>query len=165
MSGRRHCRGAGLHELLRSADLVQMAAWPQTVNVLGAIKTTRNHAAMDPVGHVFALYAANMRGRLVPLDLPNGVPLDAVAAVGGAHTTLTIGLINYSPRQAVGLELKLPGMAGVSSSIWRINGAGLGDINIPGNPEAVTVTSLGGAWSPDQPLTLPAHSVTVVQLK
>ena len=64
----------GLHELLRSADLVQAAAWPQTVNVVGAVKTTRNYAAMDPVGHVLALYRAEMGGALVPLETPNSAP-------------------------------------------------------------------------------------------
>ena len=33
--------GRALHALLRAADRVGMANWPQTVNVLGAVKTTR----------------------------------------------------------------------------------------------------------------------------
>jgi alpha-N-arabinofuranosidase len=155
----------GLHELLRSADLVQAAAWPQTVNVIGAIKTTRNYAAMDPVGHVLALYGTELGGTLVPLETPKNVPLDAVAALDKKRGVLTIGLINYSPRRAISLKLKLSDKAAASTAGWRIQGAALGDFNIPGRPEAVTVAPLEGAWTPDQPLSLPAHSITVVQIK
>ena len=155
----------GLHELLRSAELVQVAAWPQTVNVIGAIKTTRNDAVMDPVGHVLALYGAEFHGRLVPLEVPTNALLDAVAASDEKRGTLTLGLINFSPRQAISLKLKLSDKAVASATAWRIEGAALGDINMPGKPEAVTVAPLQVAWSPDKVLVLPAHSITVVQLK
>ena len=56
-----------LHELIRSADVVAMANWAQTVNVIGAIKTNRNYAVMDSVGHLLALYRAQFGGRLVPV--------------------------------------------------------------------------------------------------
>jgi alpha-L-arabinofuranosidase len=155
----------GLHEMLRSADLVQAAAWPQTVNVLGAVKITQNYAAMDPAGHVLAIYGTELGGTLVPLELPKHSPLDAVAAIDKKRGVLTIGLINYSPRQAVSLKLILSGKAPASTKGWRIQGAALGDFNIPGMPEIVTVAPLEGAWTPDQPLNLPAHSITVVQFK
>ena len=58
-----------LHELIRSADLVSMANWAQTVNVIGAIKTSRNHAVLDSVGHLLALYRAQVGGSLVPVKL------------------------------------------------------------------------------------------------
>jgi alpha-N-arabinofuranosidase len=155
----------GLHEMLRSADLVQAAAWPQTVNVLGAIKTTRNFAAMDPAGHVLALYGTELGGTLVPLELPANTPLDAVAAIDKKRGVLTIGLINYSPKQAIALKLNLSGKTIASAQGWRIQGSALGDFNIPGKPESVTVAPLEAAWKPDQPLNLPAHSITVVQIK
>ncbi len=154
----------GLHELLRSADLVQAAAWPQTVNVLGAIKTTRNYAAMDPVGHVLALYGAELGGAIVPLEVPGSIPLDAVAAIDRKCGVLTLGLINYSPREIVSLKLRLSDKASRSATVWRIKGASLGEMNIPGKPEAVKVARLDEIWSPDQPLVLPAHSITVVRL-
>jgi alpha-L-arabinofuranosidase len=153
----------GLHEMLRSADLVKAAAWPQTVNVLGAVKTTRNDAAMDPVGHVLALYGTELGGTLVPLELPQNTPLDAVAAIDKKRGVLTIGLVNYSPRKAISLKLNLSGKAAWSAG-WRIQGDALGDFNIPGKPEAVTLTPLDTA-TPDQPLNLPAHSITVVQFR
>ena len=77
------------------------------MNVIGAIKTTRNHAAMDAVGHVLALYGAELGGTLVPLEVPTNVPLDAVAAVDKKRGILTVGLVNYSPREAVSLRLRL----------------------------------------------------------
>jgi alpha-N-arabinofuranosidase len=154
----------GLHELLRSADLVQAAAWPQTVNVIGAIKTTRNYAAMDPVGHVLALYGTELGGTLVPLKTPENAPIDAVAAIDKKRGVLTIGLINYSTRQPIAMKLDLSDKAVKSTKGWRIQGKALGDFNIPGQPEAVTVAPLDAAWMPSQPLNLPAHSITVIQI-
>jgi alpha-L-arabinofuranosidase len=154
----------GLHELLRSADLVQAAAWPQTVNVIGAIKTSRNDAAMDPVGHVLALYGTELGGTLVPVKMPENAPLDAVAAIDKKRGVLTIGLINYSPRQAISLKVGLSDKAVKSAKGWRIEGAALGDFNVPGRPETVAVAPLEAGWTPDQSLNLPAHSITVVQI-
>jgi alpha-N-arabinofuranosidase len=47
-----------LHELIRAADLVEIGQWAQAVNVIGAIKTSKTHASMEPVGHFLALYRA-----------------------------------------------------------------------------------------------------------
>src|SRR5439155_16401472 len=88
--------GRGLHELVRSCDLVAMANWAQTVNVIGAIKTNRTAAVLDPVGHLLALYRACLNGHLVPLAPVGDAPVDAVAGWDAQAATLTIGLINYS---------------------------------------------------------------------
>jgi alpha-L-arabinofuranosidase len=92
-------------------------------------------------------------------------PLDAVAALDAKRGTLTFGLINYSPRQTISLKLKVSGKAVAPAAAWRIEGAALGDINLPGKPEAVTVVPLKETRSADQPLILPAHSITVVQVE
>ena len=155
-----------LHELLRSADVVGMANWPQTVNVIGAIKTTRNHAAMDPVGHVLALYRAHVHGNVVPLRLASDGPLDAVAAWEAETRTLSLGLINYAVARDLAISLHVAGEGpNAAATVWRINGPSLGAINIPGRPEAVTTTGLPGAVPLDKPLRLPRHSITVVEVK
>ena len=152
----------GLHELIRSADLVYMANWAQTVNVIGAIKTSRNYAVLDSVGHLLALYRAQVGGSLLPVKLSAEVPVDAVAAFDRKTDRLSLGLVNYSPAEEVVLSLKSAGgTLPRTAQAWRINGPSLGAINVPGKPEAVTTQTLP-AVDLGKPIRLPAHSITVL---
>ena len=134
-----------------------MANWPQTVNVIGAIKTTRNHAVMDPVGHLLTLYRATVNGQVVPAVVSAPAPVDVVAALDRAAGVLSVGLINASPKEDLAMKLKISGVTGLQPATgWRIQGPELGSINVPGQPEAVTLTKLPGAVVPDKPVSLPA---------
>jgi alpha-N-arabinofuranosidase len=156
--------GRGLHELIRSADLVALANWAQTVNVIGAIKTTRNHAALDPAGHLLALYRAHLSGVLVPVTITGNVPVDAVAGWDKPAGRLTLGLINYSPRQAVDLPVRLAGVTRLPAvTAWRIEGPDLGATNMPGRPESVRTVSLSDRVGLDRAVHLPAHSITLLR--
>ena len=46
----------GLHEFFRHSDLYYMANYAQTVNVIGAIKTTKTQAEFETTGLVLKLY-------------------------------------------------------------------------------------------------------------
>ena len=93
---------AGLHEMFRSSDIVFMANYAQTVNVIGAIKTSKTAAAFDTTGLVLQLYR-NRFGR-VPVETTGvSLPLDVAAAVSNDGKTLTIGIVNPTDR-----ELELP---------------------------------------------------------
>lgn len=148
----------GLHEMLRRADLVTMACWAQTVNVIGAIKTSRTDAAMDPVGHLLALYRKNVGGRVTPVRVPADLPVDAVAAWDAPARTLAVGLVNYSPDAAASLALSVPGAK--SFRAWRIHGD-LTAINVPGEAEGVSTVAVP-APAPGEAFSLPAHSITVI---
>jgi len=151
-----------LHELIRSADLVQMANWAQTVNVIATIKTTHNYAVLDSVGHLLALYRARLGGCLVPAAVGGAAPVDAVAALDPKTRKLSIGLVNFSPDQDVNLSLSCSdGNLSGKAQGWRINGPSLGSINIPGRPETITTEPLP-AFSLGAALRLPAHSITVL---
>ncbi len=50
---------AGIHEYSRQSDIIFMANYAQTVNVIGAIKTTKTAAAFDTTGLVLKLYRAH----------------------------------------------------------------------------------------------------------
>ena len=52
---------AALHEMFRNSDLFFMANYAQTVNVIGAIKTTPTAAEMETTGLVLQLYRAALR--------------------------------------------------------------------------------------------------------
>jgi len=156
--------GRALHELIRSADLVKIAQWAQTVNVIGAIKTSRTHASMGPVGHLLTLYRARVGGKLVPVEVVGDAPIDAVAAWDAASQTLSVGLINYSPKEAVSTSLKIEGASELAvATAWRIHGPSLGAINVPGQPEQVTTKQLPEPPAFNKPVVLPAHSITVLQ--
>lgn len=157
--------GRALHELLRASDLVGMANWSQTVNVVGAIKTSRNHAVMDPVGHVLTLYRASVHGHVIPITTPASSPVDAVAALDRVAGQLAIGLINVAPREETTVTLKISGAGSLlPASASRIQGPELSSINVPGQPEAVTLTKLPGPVALDQPIVLPPHSITVLSI-
>ena len=154
-----------LHELIRAADLVEIAQWAQTVNIIGAIKTSRTHASMGPVGHFLALYRARVGGDVAPTSLSSNAPLDVVAARDEEKKILSLGLINYSPREDVAVNLDVRG-GGDFQTIrgWRITGPGLDAINVPGRPEEVVTTELPHGLALDQPVVLPRHSITVVEM-
>jgi len=67
---------AGLHEYYRQADIIYMANYAQTVNVIGAIKTSKTEAVFDTTGLVLKLYRnefgsvpVKISGRPEPLDV------------------------------------------------------------------------------------------------
>ena len=154
-----------LHELIRAADLVEIAQWAQTVNIIGAIKTSRTHASMGPVGQFLTLYRARVGGDVAPASLSSDAPLDVVAARDEKKQTLSLGLINYSPKEDIAVSLDIRG-GGDFQTIrgWRITGPGLGAINVPGRPEQVVTTQLPDDLSRDQPVVLPRHSITVLEM-
>lgn len=157
--------GRALHELLRSADIVEIAQWAQTVNIIGAIKTSRTHASLGSVGHLLTLYRAQVNGRILPVDVAGEVSVDAVAALDQKSRTLSLGLINYSPRDDISVKLDLRGIAASGrTTAWRINGPSLSSLNVPGKPEAVTTTRLPEPVSIAKPVVLPAHSISVLQI-
>ena len=47
---------AGLHEYFRNSDIIQMAHYAQTVNVIGCIKTTKTDAFFDATALPLMLY-------------------------------------------------------------------------------------------------------------
>ncbi len=157
--------GRALHELIRSADIVEIAQWAQTVNIIGAIKTSRTHASMGPVGHLLALYRARVGGRLLPIDMQGDAPIDAVAASDPESAVLCVGLINYSPNEEVSVQLKIAGSDRPVASAWRIHGPHLGAVNVPGEPESVTTTQLADPVLLNKPVVLPPHSITVLQVQ
>ena len=154
----------GLNEMLRNADAIGMANWPQTVNVIGAIKTTRNHACMDAVGWLLSLYRARIGGRAVSLDVPAGTALDAAAAWDAQAGVLSLALVNSSLDRELEVTIQSAGLpAGAAAEGWRIAGE-LEAFNTPGQDEQVTVKPLG-ALSLEGPVRLPPHSITVVQVR
>lgn len=158
--------GRALHELLRAADVVAMANWAQTVNVIGTIKTSRTAACLDPAGHLLALYRAQVGGALLPVTVAGTGSVDAVAVWDQRSRAVALGLINYSASTDAGAVVDLaPESRFASASAWRVNGPALRATNLPGENETVTTSRVTEEFALGRAFTLPRHSITVLRLE
>lgn len=100
---------AGLNEYARQSNLVFMANYAQTVNVIGCIKTSKTKAAFETTGLVLKLYRQHFG--VQPVAASVDAPLDVAAAWTADRKTLTVAIVNPTPQ-----KLDLP---------WRLSGAKL----------------------------------------
>jgi alpha-N-arabinofuranosidase len=130
---------AGINEFLRQSDIIYMANYAQTVNVIGAIKTTDNHAVMAATGQALKMYRQYFGS--IPVGLTGDQrPLDIAAAVTPDHKHLTVSIVNLSwddyevPLSFEGSErfsrVEMIAMRGQSDMAY----------NVPGQELSVTVS-------------------------
>jgi alpha-N-arabinofuranosidase len=153
---------AGLHEFFRQSDIIHMAHYAQTVNVIGAIKTTRTAAEMETTGLVLQLYRAHY-GQ-IPLHVGEvAEPYDIAAAVTPDGKTLTIGVVNPTNNE-IELRVDLAGgaLAG-GGTRWFISGPDEFAHNTPGQPRVVDIRRTNDV-SVSSPLRVPALSATLFAL-
>jgi alpha-N-arabinofuranosidase len=154
---------AGLHEMYRHSDLFYMANYAQTVNVIGAIKTTKTHAEMEPTGLVLQLYRAHYG--TIPVELSGApAPLDAAAALTADKRAVTVAVVN--PTDAVQrLKLNVAGAAGSGRAArqWVITGPGKWAYNRPGAPRQVDIVG-GDAGADATVMDVPALSVVLREI-
>jgi alpha-N-arabinofuranosidase len=149
---------AGLHELFRNSDLFFMANYAQTVNVIGAIKTTKTQAEMEPTGLVLQLY--RRRFGTVPVEIAGApAPLDASAALTADGRALTIAVVNPTD-QARRLKVDVPGRTLGAARQWTITGPGRWAGNRPGAPRQVDILS-SDVGADATALEVPALSVVL----
>jgi alpha-N-arabinofuranosidase len=155
---------AGLHELFRNSDVFFMANYAQTVNVIGAIKTTPTAAEMEATGLALALYRRYF-GTL-PVKVEGApAPLDVAAAWTADRSALTVAVVNPTaePRR---LKLDLAGAA-VAGRGRRLVLAGPDRLshNAPGRARGVTVVETSFSGDADvlevPPLSVVLHMLTV----
>jgi alpha-N-arabinofuranosidase len=128
---------AGLHEYARQSDIVGSAFYAQTVNVIGAIKTSRRNAAFETTGLVLKLYRQKF-GQL-PVSTQASGPIDAQAAWSTDRKTLTLGIVNASNKPAT-IPLTLSGAKlKPAGTRWQIADADPLAFNDPDQPPRVTI--------------------------
>jgi alpha-L-arabinofuranosidase len=147
---------AGLHEFFRHTDLVKVATYAQTVNVIGAIKTTRTAAEMETTGLVLQMYREHFG--TIPLHTAETAgPCDVSAALSADGRTLTLGVVNATP-QAVGIRLELAGITLSSPATrYHITGPDALARNTPGQARVVDITRTTDIPT-TTPLPIPALS-------
>jgi alpha-N-arabinofuranosidase len=128
---------AGLHEYARQSDIVFMANYAQTVNVIGCIKTSKTAAAFDTTGLALMLYRKHFG--VVPVAVEATPPLDVAAAWTADRKALTIGIVNPT-MQKLDIPLTLAGakLSG-SGQCWRIAGNDPMAHNEPGKEPPVKI--------------------------
>ena len=128
---------AGLHELARQSDLFFMANYAQTVNVLGAIKTSKTAAWFEPTGLALMLYRKHFGAR--PVETKTTPLIDALAAWDRKRSHLTLGVVNPTLRKRrVLLKVKGALLAG-PAVLYRITGESPLAFNDQAHPDRVRV--------------------------
>jgi len=131
---------AALHEMFRNSDLFFMANYAQTVNVIGAIKTTPTAAEMETTGLVQQLYRARFGTK--PVEVSGApAPLDVAAALSEDGRALTVAVVNPTDeRRPLRLDVSGKTLQG-SGQKWVITGDGKWAHNRPGSPRGVDITT------------------------
>lgn len=129
---------AALHELIRQSDIYIMANYAQTVNVIGAIKTTSTSAAFETTGLVLKLYRERMGLLPVVVDMGES-PLDVVATWNEDRSALIVAVVNAT-REPQTLRIRVEGakLSG-SGRAWVITGDDPMVYNDPGQPPRVAI--------------------------
>ena len=153
---------AGLHEYSRQSDIVFMANYAQTVNVIGAIKTSKREAVLDSTGVVLALYRKQFG--TIPVEIGGAPePLDVAAAWRENGRALTISVVNPT-RQEQTMDLQLDGrVLPQRARLWRVSGTDERACNVPGKPPQVVVQETAAAPIARR-LTVPPMSASLYEL-
>jgi alpha-N-arabinofuranosidase len=153
---------AGLNEFARQSDIVFMANYAQTVNVIGCIKTSKTDAAFATTGLVLKLY--RKRFGKVSVSVTADPPLDVAAALSEDGKTLTVAIVNLT-METLDLPLTINGLEPTGRGTqWKIAGNDPMAYNKLGEPPKVTIeeSTLSGV---SEKLTVAPCSVTLVALE
>jgi len=153
----------GLHEFYRNSDIVGLACFAQTVNVLGAIKTSRTAATLEGSGVVLALYRHQFG--TIPIEIKQpAADLDVAAAWTEDRKAITISVVNATDKQRT-IDVDL-GKSAVkaSASRWEITGFSPQLHNEPGlTPDVIQAVEKKVNFS--NKLEAPAYSVELYRLE
>jgi alpha-N-arabinofuranosidase len=129
---------AGLNEYSKSTDIVYMANYAQTVNVIGCIKTNTTHSVLDATGQVLKLYRKEFG--FIPVEISGELrPLDIGATLTSGGDTLTISVVNPT-WEPVAFPLNIAGSTASSEvEIWRVTAPDDMSTNEPGREAVVNI--------------------------
>jgi len=154
---------AGLHEYFRQSDIIYMANYAQTVNVIGAIKTSKTAAEFETTGLVLKLYRAHYG--TIPIQVSGAAePLDVAAAWKEGKNVLTLAVVNPT-RSVQTIPLTWSGVRVPNTAkLYLITGADPMAFNDPGKEPAVKIQEFPGAAFGSR-LTVPPISVSLYEVQ
>lgn len=129
---------AGLNEYSRQSDMVFMANYAQTVNVIGCIKTNTTSSVFDATGQVLKLYRKQFG--TIPVTLSGETrPFDIAAALDKEGNKLTISVVNPT-REQISMPLTLlNGKISKEGELWQVTAPDDMATNEPSYPENVKI--------------------------
>ncbi len=152
---------AGLNEIARNSDIFYMANYAQTVNVIGAIKTSKTAAAFETTGLVLKLYRKEF-GTL-PVQTRCSRTIDAQAAWTADRKTLTLSAVNPS-LEPFDIPLALAGAKLSGAGVrFEIAGSDPQLHNDPSDPNRVNIVESPVAGIKDK-ISVGPCSVTLFRL-
>ncbi|MDQ8197746.1 alpha-L-arabinofuranosidase C-terminal domain-containing protein [Pelagicoccus enzymogenes] len=150
-----------LHEFYRQSDLIQIANYAQTVNVIGCIKTSKTEAEFATTGIALKLYRAQWQPIPVQLPVDAHGHLDVAASKSEDGKVLTISVVNPTDKAATldlnGLDLP------TRATIWTITGPDHRARNAPGKERQVDALESNG--NPRQGIKAPALSSVLYRIE
>jgi len=150
---------AGLHEYFRQSDIIFMANYAQTVNVIGAIKTSKTAAEFETTGQVLKMYRTHFGE--IPVEV-GGVPqpLDVAAAWTADRKAVTIGVVNPTKTEVeINIDLSYAKIS-PEGRLWCVTGPDAMAYNDPGK-EPVVPISEGAARIASDKLKVAPLSATI----
>jgi uncharacterized protein len=153
---------AGLHEYFRNSDLYFMANYAQTVNVIGAIKTSRTASEMETTGLVLQMYRQHFG--TIPVEIAGNVGrMDVAAAWTSDRKAMTVGIVNPTGKECeLAINLKGAKLAG-SGRQWLITGTDPLAYNEPGKGPKVVIEEKTVEGLSNK-LKVPSLSVSIFEL-
>lgn len=152
-----------LHEFYRQSDLIKIANYAQTVNVIGCIKTTKTEAEFATTGIVLKTYRAHWQP--IPIELPDDAfgHLDVAAAKSKDGKTLTVSIVNPT-EDAVTLGFEVDGMKlPKTATAWTISGPDHRAHNTPG--QARVVDAIESTEKLEKGISAPALSSVLYRIE
>ena len=136
----------GINEYSRNTDVIALACYAQTVNVIGAIKTSKTAAVLDSTGEALVMYRRHFG--TIPVEISGSPePLDVAAAWLKDRKTLAISVVNPT-WETQRMTLKLVGAQPASGTgkAWVLAGPDDMAYNDPGKDPVVKFTerAVGG---------------------
>ncbi|MBL9148596.1 MAG: glycoside hydrolase family 127 protein [Phycisphaerae bacterium] len=149
---------AALHEFGRNSDLFFMANYAQTVNVIGAIKTSKTNAALESTGLVLKLYRRHFG--TIPCATAVEGSIDALAAWNDDRTVLTVAFVNPS-REAATVKFAIAGATlGAGGTRYEIAHPDPMAFNDPDGARPIVIAE-SAVPAPGDTVTLAPLSVTL----
>lgn len=129
---------AGINEFSKNSDVIYMANYAQTVNVLGAIKTNTTHSAYEATGMALKMYRDHFGS--IPVKISGETrPFDVAATLTADRKTLVVSIVNPTwESQSFKLDinnLKL----GTDVELYTLIGPDDMSFNTPGEKESVII--------------------------
>jgi len=126
----------GINEYSRDTDVIGMACYAQTVNVIGAIKTSKTAAVLDSTGEALVMYRRYFG--TIPVEITGAPePLDVAATWTADKKSLTISVVNPT-YQTLRLGFKVIGTQLASQGqSWILTGPDDMAYNDPGKKPVV----------------------------